>query len=95
VGVSFENLFSNRLEFFNWNNFVICYLIFTQFSAHQRSIPCGGNRVTECYCPLLKKVMLFEVIEGNKNSKENGYFSISSILIRISKFCDMVSSILL
>jgi len=39
--------------------------------------------------------MLFEVIEGNKNCKENGYFSISLKQIRISKFCDMVPSILI
>jgi len=39
--------------------------------------------------------MLFEVIEGNKNSKENGYFSISLKRIRLSKFCDTVPSILI
>ena len=39
--------------------------------------------------------MLFEVIEGNKNSKENDYFSISLKRIQISKFCDTVPSILI
>ena len=38
--------------------------------------------------------MLLEVIEGYKNSKENGYFSISLKRIMISKFCDTVPSIL-
>ena len=39
--------------------------------------------------------MLFEVKEGNKNSKENGYFSISLKRFQISKFCDTVPAILI
>ena len=45
--------------------------------------PGEGTISQNCYCPILKKVMLFEVIEDNKNSKENGYFSISLKRIRI------------
>ena len=39
--------------------------------------------------------MLFEVIEGNKNSKENGYFTISLKRILILTFSDTIPSILL
>jgi len=39
--------------------------------------------------------MLFEVIDGNKNSQENGYFTIYLKRIWISKFWDKVPSILI